>query len=451
MFSVRAVRGRFRRLRWGADGALVAVLLVVPWLHVAGEPLVLLDVPGRKFHVCGLVIFPQELYFLWLIVAGLALALFFFTALFGRVWCGWACPQTVFTDLFAALARRIEGWRGSSPPRHVALWRKGVLHALLLAASAVVGFHLVGYFRSPYELLSALAGGRLSGPSIGFLGAAAALCYLDFVFVRQTFCKYLCPYARFQSVLFDRDTLVVGYDALRGEPRGKAAKRPRRGGAPVSIPGDCVDCGLCIAVCPTDIDIRRGLQLECIACAQCIDACDGVMERLGRAPNLIGYRSLAGTTGRRAGVLRPRVLIYGALLLASVTAFVALLARRLPMELTVAHNREALSSRAADGRVGNSFSLRIENRDRVDGSFAIRVAEPRFELLAGMNPVRVPATSAVETSVFVLADPAELGGPAASIHFVLDRQGRGGSIVRDARFLAPGNAPAGGDHGRAER
>jgi cytochrome c oxidase accessory protein FixG len=445
LFAGRSVRGRFRSLRSAADVALIALLFAIPWIRIGGEPLVLLDVPARKFHVLGLVIFPQELYFLWLILAGLALALFLFTALFGRVWCGWACPQTVFTDVFAWLARRIEGWRGSSPPARVPLGRKLVLHAVLLAASAAIGFHLVGYFRSPHELLPALLGGRLSGPSVAFLGAATALSYFDFVWLRQTFCKFLCPYARFQGVLFDPDTLVVGYDARRGEPRGKLAKRAAAGAAS----GDCVDCGLCVAVCPTGIDIRKGLQLECIACTQCIDACDGVMGRLGRPRNLIGYRSLVGLTGeRRARVLRPRVVVYAALLAAVAVSFGVLAARRLPMELYVAHNRDALTTRSADGRLGNSFTLHIENRDRAERRFALSLAEPGLELLAGVNPVVVPAMSAVETRVFVLAEAGRVSGPDLPIHFVLDREEAGGRVVRAARFLAAGS---GGAHGGGQR
>jgi cytochrome c oxidase accessory protein FixG len=436
MFGARTVEGPFRRLRWAADAALIAVLFAVPWIHIGGEPLVLLDVPARKFHVLGLVIFPQELYFLWLLVAGAALALFFFTALFGRVWCGWACPQTVFTDVFAALARRVEGWRGHVRPKRVARSRVAAKHVLFALASAAIGFHLVGYFRSPYELLPALAEGRASGPAVGFLAAASALAWVDFVFLRQTFCKVLCPYARLQSVLFDRDTLAIAYDAARGEPRGKLGRAD----------GDCIDCGLCVAVCPSDIDIRRGLQLECIACTQCIDACDGVMAKVDRAPGLIAYRALAslGEGARPARLLRPRVVVYGALLAAVVAAFGTLAARRLPMDLTVAHNRDALTSRAADGRYGNAFTIRIENRDRVEREFSIRLAEPGYELVAGVNPLRVAPTTAVETRVFVLsADPHPGGAP---LTFVLDRRGaEGGRIAREVRFLAQeGGHGAGG-------
>jgi cytochrome c oxidase accessory protein FixG len=447
MIQARAVRGRFRTLRWGADAILIAILLAVPWLRPGGEPLVLLDVPARKFHVLGLVIFPQELYFLWLILAALALALFFFTALLGRLWCGWACPQTVFTDVFAALGRLLQGWGGPRPPPFVAPWRRVATHAAWALLSAAIGFHLVGYFVSPYEMLPRMAAGTLSGTVWGFLAVTGLLSYLDFAVVRQTFCKYLCPYARFQGVLMDRDSLVVGYDAARGEPRGKKG----------TTSGDCVDCGLCVQVCPTDIDIRDGLQLECIACTQCIDACNEVMERVGRPPDLIGYRSLVGLERERpARVVRPRVLAYGALLAATFVAFAGALLAREPMELTVRHNSDALYSVAADGRLGNSFTLRLENRSRAPRRFHIGLEAPQgFELVAGVNPIEVAALGSVEARVFVLApgarpepgdaaaaaarDDAGAAPPRVDLRFLLEPTDAPGSrLVRPTRFLAPG-------------
>jgi cytochrome c oxidase accessory protein FixG len=431
LLDARPVEGTFRRLRWVANALLVAVLFAIPWIRIAGEPLVLLDVPGRKFHVFGLVIFPQELFFLWLIIAGLALSLFFFTALLGRLWCGWACPQTVFTDVFAAIGRRIEGWKGSRRPARVALWRRVATHLAWLACSVVIGFHLVGYFRSPYQMLS----GSFGAASAGFLVAASMLSYLDFVWVRQTFCKWLCPYARFQGVLFDRDTLVIGYDTRRGEPRGKRGRAA----------GDCVDCGLCVAVCPTGIDIRNGLQLECIACTQCIDACNGVMDRVGRARNLIGYRSLVAVEGLRpARLLRPRVVAYGALLAGFGVAFALLLAGRLPMELTVAHNRDALFTKTADGRLGNAFTLHVENRDRAERVFRLRIEESEhFDLVAGVNPLRIGPTSAIEARVFVVARSGE-PEESREIRFVLeDTEDLSRRVVRKTSFFVPGGGRAG--------
>ncbi|HVP30610.1 MAG TPA: cytochrome c oxidase accessory protein CcoG [Myxococcota bacterium] len=451
MFEARPVEGAFRRLRWAADGILIAILLVVPWIEIGGEPLVRLDVPARQFHVFGLVIFPQELYFLWLIVAALALSLFFFTALAGRLWCGWACPQTVLTDVYAALARRIEGWTRTGPPSRVAPWRRIAKHAVFLALSLVLGFHLVSYFVGPRELLAALRAGSATRTELGFLAAATGLAFFDLVILRQTFCKYLCPYARLQSVLFDRDTLVVAYDALRGEPRGKVDKRA--GAARV---GDCTDCGLCVAVCPTGIDIRKGQQLECIACTQCIDACNGVMEKLGRAPDLIGYRSLVGLERERpVRILRPRVVIYGALLATVATAFVAALSLRLPLDLTVAHNATALFGAAADGRPANAFVLHIQNRDRTDHVYRIELEGPDgYELVAGENPVPVPATASREARVFVLRGREDGGeehpvwAGAARLRFVIEELGDPRRTVgREAYFVSRGDA-GGGTGGR---
>jgi len=431
MRDARPVEGTFRRLRWAANAVLVLILFAIPWIRIGGEPLVLLDVPARKFHVFGLVIFPQELFYLWLIVAGLALALFFFTALLGRLWCGWACPQTVFTDLFAALERRILGWKGTRRPARVPVWRRVATHVAWIACSVVIGFHLVGYFRSPYQMLS----GSFGPASLGFLAAASILAYLDFVWIRQTFCKWLCPYARFQGVLFDRDTLVIGYDVRRGEPRGKRGRAA----------GDCVDCGLCVAVCPTGIDIRHGLQLECIACTQCIDACNGVMSRLGRERNLIGYRSLVALEGLRpARLLRPRVVAYATLLVGFAVAFAVLLGNRLPMELTVAHNRDSLFTRTADGRVGNAFTLHVENRDRSERVFHLSIEDAEdFDLVAGINPLRVGPTSAVEARVFVVARGDEPREPR-EIRFVLeDADDPSRHIVRSTSFFVPGSKRAG--------
>lgn len=444
MLSARPVEGRFRRLRWAADGLLIAILLTVPWIRIGGEPLVWLDVPGRKFHVAGLVIFPQELYFLWLIVVGLALTLFFVTALLGRLWCGWACPQTVLTDVFAAVARRIQGWTRGAPPGPVAPWRKVVTHAVWIAFAAVLGFHLVAYFVPARVLLPLLVTGEASATVTGFVVVATTLAYLDLAFLRQTFCKYLCPYARFQGVLFDRDTLVVGYDRLRGEPRGKRHAH----GEPSTV-GDCVDCGLCVAVCPTGIDIRNGLQLECVACTQCIDACDGVMARLGRARGLIDYRSLVGLErSRRMRIVRPRVVAYAALLAVVLVAFVAALARRQSFDLQVAHNDASLSMATADGRIGNAYTLHIQNRDRTEHRYHLTLDDPEgLELVAGMNPVTVPATSSLEARVFVLAGSARPGAPASRIRFVLAQESDPARrVTRESTFLS--GAAAGRGDGR---
>jgi cytochrome c oxidase accessory protein FixG len=270
-----------------------------------------------------------------------------------------------------------------------------------------------------------------------FLAFGTGVSYLDFGIVRQTFCKFLCPYARFQGVLFDSDTLVIAYDAARGEPRG------RRG----TTKGDCVDCGLCVAVCPTRIDIRDGLQLECIACTQCIDACNGVMAKLDRAPELIGYRSLAATEGRRARLLRPRVLVYAALLVAVGATFATTLISRLPFELTVAHNPASLYETLSDGRTGNGYTLHIENRDRASHAFRLALEAPAgFELLGSTGSVELEPASSVELRVFVAASGAQQ--PAQPIAFSLeDLAHRQRRLRRPATFVFRPGA-VGGPGGR---
>jgi cytochrome c oxidase accessory protein FixG len=338
----------------------------------------------------------------------------------------------VITDVFDGVARFLQGWSRGAPPRRVALWRKLATHAVWLLFAGVLGFHLVAYFVSPRSLLSGLATATLTPMVSGFFVVCTALAFFDFAVLRQTFCKYLCPYARFQGVLFDRDTLVIGYDTRRGEPRGKLG----------TTAGDCVDCGLCVAVCPTGIDIRKGLQLECIACTQCIDACNGVMETVSRAPNLIGYRSLVGLERQRpVRIVRPRVVIYGVLLALVAASFTWALAARAPLDLQVAHNASTLFGSTADGRPSNAFVLHIQNRDRADHDFRLRLDAPAgFELLAGQNPVRVPALNSLEASVFVVAAEDDAAGHRRPIRFVLERaDAPGRSVTRAATFLyAPG-------------
>jgi cytochrome c oxidase accessory protein FixG len=411
VLDARPVRGFFRGLRTRVDALLIAILFLVPWLEFGGEPLLRLDIPHRRFHVFGLVIFPEELLFLWLIVIGLALALFFFTALAGRLWCGWGCPQTIFSDLFAGVARRIQGWRGTRAPVRPSRARVAATHLAWGAIALVIGFHVVSYFCSPRDLARELLHAEVSPTRLGFLAAASLLAYLDFGLVRQTFCKYLCPYARFQGVLFDAETLVVAYDPVRGEPRGKRGK----------VSGDCVDCGLCVAVCPTGIDIRNGLQLECIACTQCIDACDGVMAKLGRAPKLIGYRSQVELTSRRrARVLRPRVVVYGALLLAVVGGFVAAIAARVPFDVLIAHNAASLYATLADGRPANAYTLHVENRDRVAHRLELSLEAPDgFALVTGVNPIGLDPVSSRELRIFVAGPRAQETAHAEAISFSL--------------------------------
>ena len=312
------VHGRFSTARRLSAYVLVAIYLLLPWIPVKGYPAVFLDLAERRFHFFGLTLAAQDAWLLFFGVSGLGFALFFLTALFGRLWCGWACPQTVFLD---HVYRRIERWLEGDAPARRALKaapmtankfvRRAVKHLLFAFASLLITHLFLAYFISiPHLWLYVHEAPREHWASFVFVFVAAGILYFNFAWFREQLCIVICPYGRLQSALSDDHTMVIGYDARRGEPRGKL-------GAPEA--GACIDCNRCVQVCPTGIDIRHGLQLECIGCAACIDACDDVMVKVDRPTGLIRYDSFKGLTGGITRWIRPRTLLYGALLAAGIT------------------------------------------------------------------------------------------------------------------------------------
>ncbi|MDP2325337.1 MAG: cytochrome c oxidase accessory protein CcoG, partial [Gammaproteobacteria bacterium] len=361
----REVSGRFARLRTLAVVVLLGIYYGLPWLQWNGRQAILFDLPARKFHLFGLTLWPQDfLYLSWLLILA-ALTLFFVTAVAGRVWCGYACPQTVWTEAFLAMERWVEGDR----PRRLKLdrnpwtteWviRKTVKQVLWISFAAFTGFSFVAYFTPARELGDAVWNLSLGGWEVFWILFYGFATYGNAGFLREQVCLYMCPYARFQSAMFDPDTKIVSYDPGRGEPRG-ARKRgvdPRAASL-----GDCVDCTICVQVCPTGIDIREGLQYECIACAACVDACDDVMERVGYAPGLIRYATERELQGGTARAFRPRVLVYGGLLVVLAAGFAVTLFLRQPIGLDIIRDRNALYRVLPGGDVENVYSLRILNK-----------------------------------------------------------------------------------------
>ncbi|RZI98679.1 MAG: cytochrome c oxidase accessory protein CcoG, partial [Rubrivivax sp.] len=317
----RAVDGFFARWRWAMVAITQLVFYGLPWLTWGDRPAVLFDLASRRFYVFGLVLYPQDFVYLTALLLISAYALFLFTAVAGRVWCGYACPQTVYTEIFVRIEHWFEGDRNARLKLDKAgfsankLWRKGGKHAAWIALSLFTGMSFVGYF-TPIRELFGLSMSGWEAFWVLFYGFAT---YGNAGFMREQVCKYMCPYARFQSAMFDRDTLIVSYDPARGEPRGNNALRKK---GETRAVGACIDCKLCVQVCPTGIDIRKGLQYECISCAACIDVCDGVMDKMGTPRGLIRYDTENGMSQqltraqRWRRVLRPRVLIYATLLLA---------------------------------------------------------------------------------------------------------------------------------------
>ncbi|MBL8333627.1 MAG: cytochrome c oxidase accessory protein CcoG, partial [Rubrivivax sp.] len=322
----RAVSGWFAAWRWTLVWLTQALFYGLPWLHWNGTPLMLFDLDARRFHVLGLVLFPQDFVYLAALLVLSALALFFFTAVAGRLWCGYACPQTVYTEIFLWIERVTEGDRQARLRLDKQGWsadkllRRGGKHAAWLAVALFTGFTFVGYFTPIRTLAASVASASLGPWELFWILFYALATYGNAGWMREQICKYMCPYARFQSALIDRDSMVIAYDTQRGEPRGT---RKRGTDARAQGLGDCVDCTLCVQVCPTGIDIRNGLQNECIGCAACIDACNQVMDRTGSPRGLIRYATENGVAqglGRSQmlrRVARPRVALYGGLLLAA--------------------------------------------------------------------------------------------------------------------------------------
>ena len=438
----RGVTGRFTRLRITAAWVLLGLFYLLPWVRWNGRQAILFDLPARQFHLFGLTLWPQDFIFLaWLLVMA-ALSLFFFTAIAGRLWCGYACPQTVWTEVFLWLERKTEGDRARRMKLDAGPWtrerwlRKGAKQCLWIAFALWTGFTFVGFFTPVTELAArtlAFALGPWETFWLLFYGFAT---YGNAGFLREQVCKYMCPYARFQSAMFDKDTLVITYDAGRGEPRGgrRRGTDPRAAGL-----GDCTDCTLCVQVCPTGIDIRKGLQYECIACAACIDACDSVMDRMGYAQGLVRYDTQNALQHKGKRMLRPRVIVYGTLLALLFAGFVAALALRKPVALDVLHDRNTLYRRLDSGEVENVYLLKIMNKGGTPHDFRISLeAGPDYRL----DPV-VPVYDVAPGEVFnapvrVRREAWTDDDTRAELHFTVTALDDPALQARaEARFFAP--------------
>ena len=403
----RAVTGWFATWRWVFVWLTQLLFYGLPWLQWGGRQAVLFDLEAQRFYIFGLLLYPQDLIFLAALLVLSALALFFFTAVAGRLWCGYTCPQTVYTEIFMWAERKIEGDRIARMRLDQAPWgvnkllRKGAKQGVWLAIALFTGFSFVGYFTPIRELAAAAAAWDMSGWNAFWVLFYGAATYGNAGFLREQMCKYMCPYARFQSALIDKDSLVIAYDAGRGDPRGSRSKKAN---AAAQGLGDCIDCTLCVQVCPTGIDIRNGLQNECIGCAACIDVCDDVMDKMGYAKGLIRYSTENGVVNgwtrlqmfKRA--LRPRVLIYGALLTLASAGFAASVALRSPFEYNVIKDRGSLAQVVEDGAIENVYRIQILNRTEIRQTY--RVAASGIEGLVVMaKPVSASPAAVASMSV----------------------------------------------------
>lgn len=409
------VKGAWHRRRALVASALLLLYLLPPWLSFGGHQAVLLDIAQRKFFFFSAEFWATDSQFLFLILGLLAFSLFFFTAWCGRIWCGWACPETVFLEfIFRPLEILIEGKAGqrrrldSSPGGVGKLLRKGVKLGAYSAVSLLIGATFVAYFAGTDALIGMLKSSPLQFPvSFGLTIAIALLALFQFGWFREQFCTILCPYARFQSVLMDERSIIIGYDRRRGEPRGKFDQPAR---------GDCVDCGLCVRACPTGIDIRNGVQLECIACAQCIDACDSIMSQIKRPAGLIRYDTEEGlNTGAKRSAVRPRMLIYGALFVLFLGIFCAALSLRRAVDFQVLRGRGiAPYSLLPSGEISNQLQIRVSNKTSQERSFSVMVqGATGVRFVTPLNPFAVKPGEQRTLPLFIFVSAAAYANPQA--------------------------------------
>jgi cytochrome c oxidase accessory protein FixG len=443
----RSVTGLFANWRWAMVWVTQLIFYGTIWLQWNGRQAVLFHVAERKFYLFGLVLWPQDVLYLAILLIISAYALFLVTAIGGRLFCGYVCPQTVYTEILLWIEAKIEGERPArmkldKGPHNARWWRlKVAKHALWLLVALWTGFSFVGYF-TPVRELTEAAKTLAFGPWEWFwILFYAGFLYMQAGFLREQVCKYMCPYARFQGVMFDPDTLVISYDPERGEPRA-----PRKKGTDYKAKGlgDCVDCSLCVQVCPTGIDIRDGLQMECIACAACIDVCDQVMDKVGYPRGLIRYSTEAALEKHYtskdilAHLMRTRTLIYGSILAAIIVATAWSMATRVPLKVDVIRDRSVLSREADDGRIENLYSLHVANTGETAHRFAISVSGMDGMDIFGERIIEVPASSLKSVDVAVRVDPGAGKKGSNVIQFEVQAQNHEKIAVREkATFLMP--------------
>ncbi|MBP8925859.1 MAG: cytochrome c oxidase accessory protein CcoG [Pseudomonadales bacterium] len=438
----RKVEGFFQKLRLYTGWPLLILYFAAPWLNWDGRQAIWFDLPERKFHIFAITFWPQDFPLLaWLLVIA-AFALFTVTVFAGRVWCGYTCPQTVWTSIFMWAEQISEGTRNQrikldkSPWNANKIARKLLKHALWLGVATLTGISFVAYFSPVRELVVDLPTLRAGFWEYAWVIFFTLATYINAGWLREQVCMFMCPYARFQSVMFDHETLIVSYDSRRGEPRG-ARKRgldPHSAGL-----GDCIDCELCVQVCPTGIDIRDGLQYQCITCALCIDACDSVMDKMEYPRGLIRYTTEHALEGKPSRVLRPRLIGYCVALLAMIALFSNVLFNRIPVGIDAIRERGQLFREMPDGSIENVYTLKIRNMDEHQRSFRLSISGVAGATLVGTSEMTLHSGDIVALPVAVRAPRAALSSANSALVFGIeaidDAQVHASA---ESRFLAPG-------------
>ncbi|MBE0506435.1 MAG: cytochrome c oxidase accessory protein CcoG [Marinospirillum sp.] len=437
---VKLVKGLFQKLRSTANWVLMLGFFLGSFIPYGDRQAILFDLPNRQFHIFGTTFFPHDFMLLaWLLII-LAFVLFFVTNFAGRVWCGYTCPQSVWTWLYIWVEEKTEGSPNKrrkldqQPMNSEKFLRKSAKHLIWLVIALATALAFLGYFSPIRDLLPRAVAFDLGPWEFFWVGFFTLFTYLFAGWLREQVCIYMCPYARFQAVMFDKDTLVVSYDTARGEPRGarKKSDNPADKGL-----GSCIDCDLCVQVCPVGIDIRNGLQYECITCAACIDACDQVMDKMEYPRGLIRYTTEEELAGRKTKILRPRLIGYFAVLIAMFVAFSVALSGRIPLELEVLRDRNQLLRVTSDGLVENSYLIRIANMDQKEHTYVLTLHGVDGVVLHSADVYTLSGGEVRQFPIQVIGDPADLPkAPAVDIEIRLQsQQDPRINSSRDSRFF----------------
>ena len=438
----RSLEGFYRSLRRWTWIPMLASYFLIPWLHINGRQAVWFDLAERKFHIFWLTLWPQDLPFLAALLIISAFGLFTITNLAGRVWCGFSCPQTVWTSIFIAVEEWFEGDRNKRIKLDAQPWtlnklaRKSAVQLCWLLISLATGLTFVGYFNPVRDLVPDLFQLSISGAALFWMLLFTALTWANAGLMREQICLYVCPYARFQSVMFDSDTLIVSYDKARGESRG--SRKIQQDPAELGL-GDCVDCTLCVQVCPTGIDIRDGLQYECISCGLCIDACNTVMKKMHYPTGLISFTTEnVLEKGTQFRLLRPRLLAYFAVLVLMCTVFVYEISSRVALEIDVVRDRNMLYRVTEEGFVENSYKLKINNMDQRDHHYRISVTSDQGLVYRGQSEVGVAEGEVVEMLVRLLLPLDQIEKANAEVEFIVTATTDAAlQNSEKSRFIAP--------------
>ncbi|WP_221798238.1 cytochrome c oxidase accessory protein CcoG [Oceanobacter mangrovi] len=442
---VREILGFFQKLRTWTLWALMASYYGAVWLNWDGRQAIYFNLPARQFHIFGITFWPQDFMLLsWALIIS-AFALFTVTNMAGRLWCGYTCPQSAWSFLFMWVEERTEGTRNQRIKMDkddmsvTKLRKKALKHTIWLFIALMTGVTFVGYFSPIRQLVPDIMVFNLNGWELFWIGFFTAATYINAGWMREQVCIYMCPYARFQSVMYDQDTLAVSYDFNRGEPRGKRSKKAKEETDTDKL-GDCVDCSLCVQVCPTGIDIRDGLQYQCIGCALCVDACDSIMEKLNKPKGLVRYTTENELEGKKTHFVRPRLIGYGIMLGGMIIAFIYALSTRTPFELDIERDRGSLYQVTPNDTVINSYTLKMMNMSQQETSYRLTIEGLPDVATDASGFYTLKVNELREISIDLEVDPAEAKLPTSKteIEFVVVDETNGKEVAREeSTFIAP--------------